>query len=185
MLSVLWSIAAWPGTRRPFEIRRIFRGTEDEVARPAPVMGSNRIDRDHSDRKGISWFRTTSAFTAENFTYGFYRLSNVQEWKDFPVKYLGREACTECHDENVHKLNASSHASVECENCHGPAANHPVSVKSLPLDTTREMCLRCHARLELPNSARGELLGIVDARHRRRSECIKCHNPHDPREDMR
>ena len=120
-----------------------------------------------------------------NFTYGFYRLSNVQEWKDFPVKYLGREACSECHDENVHMLNSSTHATVECENCHGPAAGHPADIEILPVDSTRALCLRCHARLEYPNSDRGELVSIVDRRHRRRKTCVECHNPHDPREDVR
>lgn len=119
-----------------------------------------------------------------NFTYGYHRFSNIQEWKDFPVKYQGREACVECHDQNVSTLNASSHAPVECENCHGPAVDHPNDQEFLPLDTTRELCLRCHAFLDYPNSARGELMSIEDRRHKRRYECIKCHNPHDPKEDM-
>ncbi len=119
-----------------------------------------------------------------NFTYGYYRLSNIQEWKDFPVKYRGRESCVECHEENVLKLNASTHEPVECENCHGPSANHPDDEEYLPLDTTRELCLRCHAWLEYPNSARGELVSIEDRRHKRRKECIECHNPHDPREEV-
>ena len=77
-----------------------------------------------------------------NFTYGYHRFSNIQEWKDFPVKYQGREACVECHEQNVSTLNASSHAPVECENCHGPAVDHPNDEEFLPLDTTRELCLR-------------------------------------------
>lgn len=118
-----------------------------------------------------------------NFTYGFYRLSNVQEWKEFPVKYQGRESCLECHQENVHALNSSAHVNVECENCHGPAVNHPDQVAALPLNTARDLCLRCHAYLEYPNNARNDVPGIVDQRHRRRRECVTCHNPHDPRED--
>lgn len=120
-----------------------------------------------------------------NFTYGYHRLSNIQEWRDFPVKYQGREACVECHEENVVMLDRASHAAVECENCHGPAASHPDVDELLPLNTTRELCLRCHARLELPNSDRGELVSIVDRRHKRRQKCTRCHNPHDPAEDMR
>jgi len=119
-----------------------------------------------------------------NFTYGYHRLSNIQEWKDFPVKYRGRESCVECHEENVQKLNSSTHAPVECENCHGPSVNHPDDEEFLPLDKSRELCLRCHAYLEYPNSARGELLSIENRRHKRRYECIKCHNPHDPKEDV-
>ena len=120
-----------------------------------------------------------------NFTYGYHRLSNIQEWQDFPVKYQGREGCVECHDENIAMLNGSMHSNVECENCHGAGVGHPDDVESLPLNTTRELCLRCHARLDLPNTDRGELVSIVDRRHKRRQACTRCHNPHDPAEDMR
>ena len=118
----------------------------------------------------------------QNFTYGYHRLSNIQEWKDFPVKYQGRENCEECHEENLTALNSSSHQNVECENCHGPAVAHPDPNEFLPLDKSRALCLRCHAFLEYPNSDRGKLKSIVDRTHRRRDECVKCHNPHDPRE---
>lgn len=119
-----------------------------------------------------------------NFTYGYHRLSNIQEWKNFPVKYRGRETCVECHEEHVQKLDASSHAAVECENCHGPSVNHPDDVEILPINTKRELCLRCHAFLDYPNSDRGQLVSIENKRHKRRHECIKCHNPHDPKEDV-
>lgn len=119
----------------------------------------------------------------QNFTYGYHRLSNIQEWKEFPVKYQGRETCVECHEKKVEYLNRSSHGPVECENCHGPAANHPDEVEFLPIDSSRELCLRCHAFLDYPNSSRAQLLSIEDKRHKRRRECVKCHNPHDPRED--
>jgi len=119
-----------------------------------------------------------------NFTYGYHRLSNIQEWKDFPVKYRGREYCVDCHAENVAQLNASSHGPVECENCHGPSVNHPNDVEFLPLNKTRDLCLRCHAFLDYPNSDRGRLVSIEDKRHKRRYECVKCHNPHDPKEEV-
>jgi len=117
-----------------------------------------------------------------SFTYNFYRLSNVQEWKAFPVKYQGREACVECHDDKVQMLNASPHAPIECENCHGPAANHPDEVEFLPIERSREHCLRCHASLDYPNNARSDFPNISDRSHRRRRECVSCHYPHDPRE---
>ena len=28
-----------------------------------------------------------------NFTYGFFRLSNIDEWKAFTVKYKGQQTC--------------------------------------------------------------------------------------------
>jgi hypothetical protein len=27
-------------------------------------------------------------------------------------------------------------------------------------------------------------MSIEDRRHKRRYECVKCHNPHDPKEDV-
>jgi len=117
-----------------------------------------------------------------NFTYGFHRLGNIQEWKDFPVKYQGREYCVECHEENVQSVNASPHEPVECENCHGPAVNHPDDVEFLPIDSSRELCLRCHAFLDYPNSSRAQIPHINNRMHKRRRECAQCHNPHDPRE---
>lgn len=120
----------------------------------------------------------------QNFTYGYHRLSNIQEWKDFPVKYQGRDSCVECHKENVRTVRRSPHKQVECENCHGPAIDHPDVVEFLPLDTSRELCLRCHAFLDYPNNSRADMSSIRDRTHKRRRDCVKCHNPHDPREDV-
>jgi hypothetical protein len=120
----------------------------------------------------------------ESFTYNFHRLSNEQEWKDFPVKYQGREYCADCHRRNVRVLDRSSaHAAVECENCHGPGAGHPDEIEKLPIDRSREQCLRCHALLEYPENGRSVVPGIVDRMHMRRKDCAECHNPHDPREE--
>lgn len=118
-----------------------------------------------------------------NFTYGYHRLSNLDDWKAFSVKYQGREFCTECHEENVRQVKGSVHEAIQCENCHGPGANHPDSVQSLPVDTSRELCLRCHAYLGYPNSNRGAMPSVVDRTHRRRRECSNCHNPHSPGEE--
>ena len=117
-----------------------------------------------------------------NFTYGYHRLGSIQDWKDFSVKYQGRDACVQCHEENVQLNNVSVHSAIQCENCHGPAVNHPGGVQSLTVDTSRELCLRCHAQLGYPNSNRGAMPGIEDRRHRRRRECSTCHDPHSPKE---
>lgn len=120
----------------------------------------------------------------DSFTYNFHRLGNIQEWKDFPVKYQGRESCRECHKDNVKTHRRSPHKNVECENCHGPSGNHPDDVEFLPLNRERGLCMRCHASLEYPNAARSDLPAVHDRRHKRKRECVSCHNPHDPREDV-
>ena len=117
-----------------------------------------------------------------SFTYNYHRLSNVEEWEQFPVKYKGYDSCTECHRENVRALRRSPHRRIECENCHGPSGNHPDDVEYLPRNTERDLCLRCHAFLDYPNTARSEVPPISPRMHYRRQECVECHVPHDPRE---
>lgn len=120
----------------------------------------------------------------DSFTYNYHRLGNEQEWKDFPVKYQGRDYCADCHRRNARTLSRSSaHSTIECENCHGPGVGHPDDVEKLPIDHSREQCLRCHALLEYPENGRSAVPGIVDRMHMRRKECTECHNPHDPREE--
>jgi predicted CXXCH cytochrome family protein len=117
-----------------------------------------------------------------SFTYNYHRLSNEQEWKDFPVKYQGFDACTECHRDNVRALRRSPHRKLECENCHGPAVGHPEAVEMLPRNTDRSLCLRCHASLDYPDSARSEIPPISPRLHHRRQDCVECHYPHNPTE---
>lgn len=122
----------------------------------------------------------------KNFTYGFHRASNIPEWQAVAVKYQGREGCNDCHPEEV-KANASSkHALIQCENCHGPALNHPEDPEKLVIDKSRDLCLRCHAALPTPGSQRARIKGIAPDNHNQGTPCSDCHNPHKPDlEDMR
>jgi len=121
----------------------------------------------------------------DSFTYNYHRLGNIDEWKNFPVKYQGNDSCVECHKDNARTHRRAPHKRVQCENCHGPSGNHPDDIEYLPLNKERAMCLRCHADLKYPEStARSNLPAIVDRHHKRRRECVSCHNPHDPREDV-
>jgi hypothetical protein len=116
----------------------------------------------------------------ENFTYGFHRKSNIDEWKNFTVKYRGREYCSECHAEKVLQNAASSHARIQCENCHGPALEHPKHPERLAIDTGRGLCLRCHAFLPYPDITRSEIKSVSPAEHNPGLACVVCHNPHNP-----
>lgn len=115
-----------------------------------------------------------------NFTYGFHRAGDIQEWRAVPVKYQGRDSCTECHPENSAANASSKHAPIQCENCHGPASDHPEDPARLSLDPSRELCLRCHAALPTPGSLRSRIKGIDPDSHNPGIPCRDCHNPHKP-----
>jgi len=115
-----------------------------------------------------------------NFTYGFHRKGNIDDWKNFKIKYKDKEYCRECHEEKVEENLSSPHAIIECENCHGPAVDHPDDPEYLEIITERKLCLRCHTALPYPTSQRAEILGIDPEEHNTGSDCVECHNPHNP-----
>ena len=114
------------------------------------------------------------------FMYGYHRLSNDDEWKALKVKYLTREYCKECHDEMYENIMASKHKSIQCENCHGPALDHPEDPETLEIDTSRALCIRCHSYLPYPDSLRGRIRGIDPEEHNVDEECSMCHDSHEP-----
>jgi predicted CXXCH cytochrome family protein len=116
----------------------------------------------------------------KNFTYGYHRLGNIEEWKNFPVKYSGGKTCLECHPENTTDIVSSRHKNIQCENCHGPATGHPDNTESLPIERDRQLCLRCHAILAYPTSQRAAIKGITSEDHNPELFCGECHNPHRP-----
>lgn len=119
------------------------------------------------------------------YTFGYHRLSNEQEWKDFPAKYKGTEYCNECHFEKVESVSNSQHEMIPCENCHGAAFGHPEDPEKLTIDRSRDLCIRCHSELKMPSSGRNDIPGIDPAQHNVDIECSECHNPHNPSlEDM-
>ena len=118
--------------------------------------------------------------THGSFTYNYYRQSNIQEWQSVSVKYQGREYCNDCHEEKVNQIAATPHAAIQCENCHGPGAGHPATVK-LAIGDSQKLCLRCHAYLPYAASGRSKIIGIDPGTHGLPgTECVDCHNPHNP-----
>jgi hypothetical protein len=114
------------------------------------------------------------------FMYSYHRISNEDEWKGFKVKYLTKEYCKECHEDKYESNMASKHKVIECENCHGPAVDHPDDPENLEIDTSRLLCIRCHAYLPYPSSFRSEMKGIDPLEHNPDEECSMCHDPHEP-----
>ncbi|MCB2182558.1 MAG: cytochrome c3 family protein [Desulfobulbaceae bacterium] len=115
----------------------------------------------------------------KNFTYGFHRAGSIDDWKAVTVKYRGKEYCQECHEDKYEENMNSAHAIIQCENCHGPALNHPDDPEALTIDGSRALCLRCHADLSFPRG-QGDIPAIDPEEHNPDSECRECHNPHNP-----
>ncbi|MBT9171466.1 MAG: hypothetical protein DDT18_01842 [Actinobacteria bacterium] len=115
------------------------------------------------------------------YTFGWYRKGNEEEWKAFKVKYnFNNEHCKTCHTDKYNSLIHSKHAIMSCENCHGPALNHPADPPKLQIDRSRQDCLRCHTYLPYPTSGRANIRGIDPEKHNPEIECIMCHSPHKP-----
>jgi cytochrome c3-like protein len=117
----------------------------------------------------------------QGYMYGFHRLGNEKEWMAMKPNYkFDTSYCQGCHEDKVKSISESPHVIIPCEDCHGPAMDHPDSPPKLPINKTREQCLRCHAKLPYPTSGRGAIRGIDNETHNPGTECISCHNPHHP-----
>ena len=114
------------------------------------------------------------------FMYGYHRQSSEDDWKAFKVKYLTKEYCKECHIDKYESNMSSKHRAIQCENCHGPAIDHPDDPEKLVIDKSRALCIRCHAKLPYPTSKRGEMKGINPDEHNPGDECSMCHDAHSP-----
>ncbi len=109
--------------------------------------------------------------------------------------HQGRETCGECHAGILQTHQKDIHFDVQCEDCHGPGAEHvrahregpPAEddpARLMPKEYTLEGCLFCHRRLnsrpadfpQIDPVAHYEFLKVTDPKTR----CIECHDPHEP-----
>jgi predicted CXXCH cytochrome family protein len=121
------------------------------------------------------------------YMYGWHRLGNEEEWKNkiIKVKYQGSEYCKDCHADKYDSIQKTPHRLIQCENCHGPAIDHPSDPPKLAIDRSRALCLRCHFPLPYTSSGRANIKGIDPDKHNPDIECSTCHNPHKPMEGLR
>ena len=110
--------------------------------------------------------------------YGHYRGAAITEIAAKPIHYAGREACETCHAEIADKKKQGKHASVGCEACHGPLANHAddPSIQPAKLDTA-VLCVRCH---EASAARPKNFPQVASADHSNGLTCETCHQPHSP-----
>ncbi|MCE9616681.1 MAG: hypothetical protein K8T26_20595 [Lentisphaerae bacterium] len=117
--------------------------------------------------------------------FGYYRGAALDEAKVRTSRYLGRQACAECHDDVAALHAKDAHGSVECETCHGPGSAHVEDAENvLPRADRQQDCLVCHRRLDarpgsFPQIDRDEhfrLVGVTNAA----TACVRCHSGHEP-----
>jgi predicted CXXCH cytochrome family protein len=119
-----------------------------------------------------------------DYVYRFYRLANEQEWREHPVGYRTSAGCGECHQQ-AEFIASSPHAPINCENCHGPALQHPQEPAILTVETGRGICLRCHAGYAYRVAGRAAIPGIDPQSHFPDQSCADCHDPHRPQQEVR
>ena len=111
--------------------------------------------------------------------YGHYRAGALDDNRGRPLRFAGRDACVDCHDDVVKARTGSKHANVGCEAYHGALAEHaadPEQVKPQRPDA-KTICLVCH----LANVARPQAFPQVDPKEHGEGEaCNSCHQPHHP-----
>ncbi|MFQ6121438.1 MAG: cytochrome c3 family protein [Dehalococcoidales bacterium] len=116
--------------------------------------------------------------------YGFRPRDNEgnrEQWASLPVQYISSSVCVDCHPDKHDMWEKGNHRTISCENCHGPAMTHAKTGAPLALNTSRELCGLCHAKLvsrpsNFPQVDIEEMGG--------NAECVTCHDPHEPRAGM-
>ncbi len=110
---------------------------------------------------------------------GHYRAAAVTAIQARPIRYAGRDACADCHEDIFKMHSQNRHQTVACEVCHGPAAAHtenPAEVKP-PAPRKRTGCPLCHSY----DPSRPTGFPQIDPQtHNPVKPCITCHNPHKP-----
>ena len=101
--------------------------------------------------------RVRSLVTPESYgEFGYYRGDAAREARAGKIQHQGKEVCRQCHPD-IPKAHAKDmHSGVQCETCHGAAADHLAHFerkglfgpKAIFVPKTREPCLWCHRRLE-------------------------------------
>lgn len=111
--------------------------------------------------------------------YGHYRAGAIDDVAAHGMKFAGRAACLDCHDEIGATKAKGKHAGVGCEACHGALSAHvadPQAVTPVKPDP-KTLCVVCHAK----NTAKPKGFPQVDPKeHAGDASCADCHDPHSP-----
>lgn len=116
------------------------------------------------------------------YTFSFSQIvkeRSIEKWLEIEsrksVSYVEGSVCRECHSKVYKIWIAGNHSRVECESCHGHAAEHVKlrNIGSVVVEKTRDSCLVCHKQI-----IGREIIATVSEGHGSGVICIFCHDPH-------
>ncbi len=122
---------------------------------------------------------------------GYYRYDSIGEYMNLPLVHGAAGACQKCHEAEQKEVRGGKHASVSCEVCHGPLADHAQGDKKtavMPVLRSAALCAYCHQKLE----ARPKTFPQVDFKAHLAEQgadpnikmtgkiCLTCHESHNP-----
>ncbi len=104
---------------------------------------------------------------------GHYRGAAIGMLESHPLKFQGKQACIDCHQNN----SPHTDKGVSCETCHGPGAAHAKDFDSakMPVPKTRAFCGTCHA---METARRSSFPQIDMSDHYANQRCVECHVIH-------
>jgi hypothetical protein len=135
---------------------------------------------------GLAMVARAMAVPATFGQFGHYRGDAVAAAMVGKPRHLGKAGCAECHETQAEMHLKDAHANVQCENCHGPGAEHSENdgKGGVVVDKTKDGCLMCHRKL----TARPGTFAQVDWREHYKFvgvadtsiACVSCHDAHEP-----
>jgi len=114
--------------------------------------------------------------------YGYHPTENAQSWAALTPQYADSALCRSCHLPEYVPWQAAKHATVACESCHGPLAEHaataPVKAAAGTIaieKPTSDLCVLCHQQ----TTGRPDGFPVVDlSQHHAGAPCLGCHDSH-------
>jgi len=114
--------------------------------------------------------------------YGFHPVENARTWAALTPRYADAVVCQRCHEAEYAPWKGERHATVTCESCHGPLAEHAATAPleapagALGLQKPGEgQCAVCHEQ----SPAKPTAFAQVDlAAHYPGGPCLGCHDSH-------